>query len=135
MARTAVIIQDEYLLCVVKISIATDSRKNNCVAIAVNANCRPRWPIKQRNFCAHATRQHRRNVRAQWRADEAHSPAPRRHDETLKLPCGDSCAGVPDQSLPSLPRPKKSSAVCQARKESKITNRTDCSHYFWPPVP
>ena len=42
MARTAVIIQDEYLLCVVKISIATDFRKTNSVAIAVNADCRLR---------------------------------------------------------------------------------------------
>jgi len=41
MARTAVIIQDEYLLCVVKITMGANFRENNKFFIAANANCRP----------------------------------------------------------------------------------------------
>ncbi len=54
-------------------------------------------------------RQHRRNECAQWRSVEAHRPAPRHYDETLKPPWGDSSAGVPDQSLLSRLSGKKES--------------------------
>ena len=46
---------------------------------------RSRLRKKQRNYYAYATRQHRRNEWAQWRADEAHRPAPLRYDQAHSL--------------------------------------------------